>query len=78
MLPTFLVSPFFLAGVIMTTVGQGQVAATNVRGMLDVYGFGIEGLLASMVVFLVIIGFYLLLAFAAFAIAWANVRSRIF
>ncbi len=78
LLPTFLVSPFFLAGVIMTTVGQGQVAATNVRGMLDVYGFGIEGLLASMVVFLVIIGFYLLLAFAAFAIAWANVRSRIF
>ena len=78
LLPTFLVSPFFLAGVIMTTVGQGQVAAADVRGALDVYGFGIEGLLASMVVFLVIIGFYLLLAFAAFAIAWANVRSRIF
>jgi len=75
----FIVSPVTAAVLIMQVGGGRQAARTALSAMeYPLFGGGIGGLVLSMLVLCGLIVFYLLLAFAAFEIARANVRSKIF
>jgi hypothetical protein len=77
-LPIFIVSPFFIA-VMILTVGSGNFDAGTPFHELQ-YGFftGLKGLFVSVLIFVGMMAVYLLIAFLFFSTAASNVRRNVF
>jgi ABC-type transport system involved in multi-copper enzyme maturation permease subunit len=77
-LPTFFVSPLFIALAILGVAGGAETAAAPFYKLQYVFSSGIRGFLTSMLVLTGIMIIYLLIAFAFFAIAKGKVRRKVF
>lgn len=77
-LPVFIVSPFFVAAMILT-VGSGNFDASMPFYELQ-YGFfpGLKGFLVSLLMFVGMMAVYLLIAFLFFSTAASNIRRNVF
>jgi ABC-type transport system involved in multi-copper enzyme maturation permease subunit len=77
-LPTFLVSPLFAGVMILTVTGNWGGIATPFPQAGSELGARLGAFLISGLALVVLVGIYLSLALAAFAITTSNIRRRVF
>jgi ABC-type transport system involved in multi-copper enzyme maturation permease subunit len=77
-LPVFLVSPIFAALMILVVTGQWEMGVPFGRMAFSAQGSWFAAFLTSVLALLVLVGLYLLVAFAASAVAIRKVRRKIY
>ena len=77
-LPVFLVSPIFAALMILVVTGQWEIGVPFGRMAFSAQGSWFAAFLTSVLALLVLVGLYLLVAFAASAVAIRKVRRKIY